>query len=131
MLVLEGCFFSGQRGMSSANIFECGLSLFFKKIARLISLCGQGFKLMENLEVQDKYEMTTFLQELSCSFHLSNMDKRCRVAPQTKERKNQEGILMLYLFLGRLGKILNYKRSYSLLKHLFLTQPSPQCIFQM
>ena len=86
---------------------------------------------MEILEVQDKYEMTTFLQELSCSFHLSNTDKRGRVAPQTKERKNQEGILMLYLFLGRLGKTLNYKRSYSLLEHIFLTQPSPQCIFQM
>ena len=41
---------------------------------------------MEILEVQDKYEMTTFPQELSCSFHLSNMDKRGRVAPQTKER---------------------------------------------
>lgn len=75
--------------------------------------------------------MTTFLQELSCIFYLGNMDKHGKVAPQTIERKNQEGILMLYFFLGRLGKTLDYKRSYSLLKHLFLTQSSPQCIFQM
>ena len=70
--------------------------------------------------------MTTFLQELSCSFHFNNMDKPGRVVQQTKDRKDSEVILMLYFFLERLGRTVNYKRSYSLLSHLFRIPSSPQ-----
>ena len=104
MLVLEDCFFCGQRGMSSANVFEYGLNLFFYRIA-LLCVCGQGFKLMEILEVQNKYEMTTFVQELTCNFHLSKTDKPGRVVPQTKERKKGSGgYFDAVLFPGKTGK---------------------------
>lgn len=98
MLVLEDCFFCGQRGMSSLN-------LFFYRIALYFFFFGQGFKLMEILEVQNKYKMTTFLQELSCNFHLSRMDKPGRVVPQTKERKKGSGgYFDAVLFPGKTGK---------------------------